>query len=163
MFSYFLFSGVLTKYSFLSYYTNSISNFSECRSKHDTPSLFPHSRGILSALKDEGIDAAIASKSPTPHIATTYLDKLKITSMFVAQVCSSVERRTLLSTFLLRLFVCIFILRHILVTSKFNFSFLLFRKYFTALHTKQNIFRKFIQRPGCRITLCSFSTMITIT
>ncbi|XP_058759215.1 uncharacterized protein LOC131632484 [Vicia villosa] len=59
--------------------------YCECRSKHDTPSLFPHSRGILSALKDEGIDAAIASKSPTPHIATTFLDKLSITSMFVAQ------------------------------------------------------------------------------
>nr|AFK45452.1 unknown [Medicago truncatula] len=59
--------------------------YCECRSKHDTPSLFPHSRGILSALKDEGIDTAIASKSPTPDIATTYLDKLKITSMFVAQ------------------------------------------------------------------------------
>ncbi|CAL5213576.1 unnamed protein product [Lathyrus oleraceus] len=59
--------------------------YCECRSKHDTPSLFPHSRGILSALKDGGIHAAIASKSPTPHIATTFLDKLSITSMFVAQ------------------------------------------------------------------------------
>ncbi|CAI8617963.1 unnamed protein product [Vicia faba] len=59
--------------------------YCECRSKNDTPSLFPHSRGILSALKNKGIDAAIASKSPTPHIATTFLDKLGIASMFVAQ------------------------------------------------------------------------------
>ncbi|RDX65943.1 Magnesium-dependent phosphatase 1, partial [Mucuna pruriens] len=60
-------------------------DFSECRSKHDTPTLFPHSRGILHALKHHSIDVAIASKSPTPHIATTFLDKLRISSMFVAQ------------------------------------------------------------------------------
>ncbi|OIV93130.1 hypothetical protein TanjilG_20792 [Lupinus angustifolius] len=59
--------------------------YCECRSKRDTPSLFPHSRGILHALKDKGIDAAIASKSPTPDIAKTFLDKLSITSMFVSQ------------------------------------------------------------------------------
>ncbi|KAK2437270.1 magnesium-dependent phosphatase [Trifolium repens] len=59
--------------------------YCECRSKHDTPSLFPHSRGILAALKDQGIQTAIASKSPTPHIATTFLDKLNITSMFAAK------------------------------------------------------------------------------
>uniref|UniRef100_I1KL52 Magnesium-dependent phosphatase-1 n=1 Tax=Glycine max TaxID=3847 RepID=I1KL52_SOYBN len=59
--------------------------YCECRSKHDTPSLFPHSRGILHALKQERIDVAIASKSPTPDIATTYLDKLSIRSMFAAE------------------------------------------------------------------------------
>ncbi|KAK7252281.1 hypothetical protein RIF29_36117 [Crotalaria pallida] len=59
--------------------------YCECRSKNDAPSLFPHSRGILHALKDKGIDAAIASKSPTPDIAKTFLDKLSITSMFVAK------------------------------------------------------------------------------
>lgn len=63
------------------------SKSSECRSKHDTPSLFPHSRGILHALKHQNIPAAIASKSPTPDIATTYLNKLGIRSMFVAEVC----------------------------------------------------------------------------
>lgn len=61
-------------------------NFSECRSKRDTPYLFPQTKGILNALKDGGIDIAIASKSPTPDIATTYLDKLSIRSMFVAEV-----------------------------------------------------------------------------
>ncbi|KAK7368845.1 hypothetical protein VNO80_10876 [Phaseolus coccineus] len=59
--------------------------YCECRSKHDTPSLFPHSRGILHALKHQNIHAAIASKSPTPDIATTYLNKLGIRSMFVAE------------------------------------------------------------------------------
>ncbi|XP_004504843.1 uncharacterized protein [Cicer arietinum] len=59
--------------------------YCECRSKRDTPSLYPHSRGILSALRDKGIDAAIASKSPTPDIATVFLQKLRITSMFVAR------------------------------------------------------------------------------
>ncbi|XP_061358356.1 uncharacterized protein LOC133302568 [Gastrolobium bilobum] len=59
--------------------------YCECRSKRDTPSLYPHVKGILYALKDEGVDVAIASKSPTPDIATTFLDKLSIRSMFVAQ------------------------------------------------------------------------------
>ncbi|TKY59456.1 Magnesium-dependent phosphatase 1 [Spatholobus suberectus] len=59
--------------------------YCECRSKRDTPSLFPHARGILHALKHERIDVAIASKSPTPDIATTFLDKLSIRSMFVAE------------------------------------------------------------------------------
>ncbi|KAF8404709.1 hypothetical protein HHK36_009597 [Tetracentron sinense] len=49
------------------------------------PSMYPHARGILYALKDKGIDVAIASRSPTPDIAKTFLDKLGIQSMFVAQ------------------------------------------------------------------------------
>ncbi|KAK7363075.1 hypothetical protein VNO77_05204 [Canavalia gladiata] len=60
--------------------------YCECRSKRDTPYLYPHARGILRALKREEIDVVIASKSPTPDIATTYLDKLSISSMFVAKV-----------------------------------------------------------------------------
>ena len=59
---------------------------SECRSKREMPSLYPHAKGILYALKDKGIDVAIASRSPTPDIAKTFLDKLGIQSMFVAQV-----------------------------------------------------------------------------
>ncbi|WJZ84474.1 hypothetical protein VitviT2T_004077 [Vitis vinifera] len=50
------------------------------------PSLYPHAEGILYALKEKGIDMAIASRSPTPDIAKTFLDKLGIKSMFVAQV-----------------------------------------------------------------------------
>lgn len=38
------------------------------------------------ALKEKGIDMAIASRSPTPDIAKVFLDKLELQSMFVAQV-----------------------------------------------------------------------------
>ncbi|KAK3000388.1 hypothetical protein RJ639_021966 [Escallonia herrerae] len=51
----------------------------------EMPSLYPHAKGILSALQDKGVDVAIASRSPTADIAKTFLDKLGIKSMFVAQ------------------------------------------------------------------------------
>ena len=50
------------------------------------PSLFPQAKGILYALKEKGIDMAIASRSPTSDIAKTFIDKLNIKPMFVAQV-----------------------------------------------------------------------------
>lgn len=59
---------------------------SECRSKRDMPHLYPHAKGILLALRDKGVNLAIASRSPTPDIASTFLDKLGMKSMFVAQV-----------------------------------------------------------------------------
>ncbi|XP_058069331.1 uncharacterized protein LOC131218671 [Magnolia sinica] len=59
--------------------------YCDCRSKREMPSLYPHAKGILYALKDKGIDIAIASRSPTPDIAKTFLNKLEIQSMFVAQ------------------------------------------------------------------------------
>ncbi|KAK3149413.1 hypothetical protein QOZ80_3AG0217110 [Eleusine coracana subsp. coracana] len=59
--------------------------YCECRSKRDSPSLFKHARGIMYALKEKGIDMAIASRSPTPDIARVFLDKLELQSMFVAQ------------------------------------------------------------------------------
>ncbi|KAG6537090.1 magnesium-dependent phosphatase 1-like [Zingiber officinale] len=59
--------------------------YCECRSKNEMPSLYPHAKGILYALKDKGIDVAIASRSPTTDIAKTFLQKLGIQSMFVAQ------------------------------------------------------------------------------
>ncbi|KAL2894240.1 Magnesium-dependent phosphatase 1, partial [Bienertia sinuspersici] len=40
------------------------------------PSLYPDVKGILYALKDKGIDVAIASRSSTPEIAKTILDKI---------------------------------------------------------------------------------------
>lgn len=60
--------------------------FSECRSKREMPSMYPHAKGILYALKDRGIDVAVASRSPTPDIADAFLDKLNIKSLFVAKV-----------------------------------------------------------------------------
>ncbi|KMT00880.1 hypothetical protein BVRB_9g221530 [Beta vulgaris subsp. vulgaris] len=69
--------------------------YCECRSKREMPSLYPHVKGILYALKDKGIDIAIASRSPTPDIAKTFLDKLGIQSMFVAQeIFSSYTHKT---------------------------------------------------------------------
>jgi phosphoserine phosphatase len=50
------------------------------------PSLFPQAKGILYALKEKGIDMAIASRSPTSDIAKTFIDKLNLKPMFVAQV-----------------------------------------------------------------------------
>ncbi|KAJ9174963.1 hypothetical protein P3X46_013555 [Hevea brasiliensis] len=59
--------------------------YCECSSKREMPSLYPHAKGILYALKDKRIDVAIASRSPTPDIAKAFLGKLSIKSMFVAQ------------------------------------------------------------------------------
>ncbi|PIN18646.1 Magnesium-dependent phosphatase [Handroanthus impetiginosus] len=54
--------------------------YCECRSKRDMPKLYPQAKGILHALKDKGVNLAIASRSPTPDIANTFLDKLGIKS-----------------------------------------------------------------------------------
>jgi magnesium-dependent phosphatase 1 len=59
---------------------------SECRSKRESPSLFRHAKGIMCALKEKGVDMAIASRSPTPDIARVFIDKLDLQPMFVAQV-----------------------------------------------------------------------------
>lgn len=58
-----------------------------CEDCHEdyVPNLFPQARGILHALKDSGIDMALASRSPTSERANTFLDKLGIQSMFVAK------------------------------------------------------------------------------
>ncbi|KAL0335045.1 UNVERIFIED_CONTAM: hypothetical protein Sradi_4716400 [Sesamum radiatum] len=53
--------------------------------KREMPKLYPQAKGILCALKDKGVGVAIASRSPTPDIANTFLEKLGIKSMFVAQ------------------------------------------------------------------------------
>lgn len=69
--------------------------YCECRSKREMPSLYPHAKGILYALKDKGIDVAIASRSPTPDIGKTFLEKLSLKSMFVAQeIFSSWSHKT---------------------------------------------------------------------
>ncbi|VFQ78241.1 unnamed protein product [Cuscuta campestris] len=69
--------------------------YCECRSKRDMPKLYPQAKGILYALKEKGVDVAIASRSPTPDIAHIFLEKLQIKSMFVAQeVFSSWSHKT---------------------------------------------------------------------
>ncbi|KAL0919205.1 hypothetical protein M5K25_011288 [Dendrobium thyrsiflorum] len=57
----------------------------ELRSKREMPYLYPQAKGILQAFQDKGIEMAIASRSPTPYIANTFLDELGIQSMFVAK------------------------------------------------------------------------------
>ncbi|KAK6945819.1 Magnesium-dependent phosphatase-1, eukaryotic/archaeal-type [Dillenia turbinata] len=59
--------------------------YCECRSKREMPRLYPHAKGILYALKEKGIDVAVASRSPTADIAKTFVEKLEIKSMLVAQ------------------------------------------------------------------------------
>ncbi|KAF5733366.1 putative Magnesium-dependent phosphatase [Tripterygium wilfordii] len=69
--------------------------YCECRSKREMPSLYPHAKGILHALKDKGIDVAVASRSPTADIAKTFLGKLSLTSMFVVrEIFSSWTHKT---------------------------------------------------------------------
>lgn len=50
------------------------------------PKLYPHAKGIVYALKDKGVNLAIASRSPTADIATTFLQKLGMRPVFVAEV-----------------------------------------------------------------------------
>ncbi|KAL9321361.1 hypothetical protein ACSQ67_013200 [Phaseolus vulgaris] len=59
--------------------------YCECRSKREMPSLYPHAKGILLALKEKAIDVAIASRSPTADTAIAFLNKLNLSSLFVAQ------------------------------------------------------------------------------
>ncbi|KAB2634723.1 magnesium-dependent phosphatase 1 [Pyrus ussuriensis x Pyrus communis] len=59
--------------------------YCECRSKREMPSMYPHARGILYALKEKGIGLAIASRSPTADIAKTFIEKLSVKSMFAAE------------------------------------------------------------------------------
>lgn len=61
-------------------------NFSECCYEDEIPYLYPHAKGILEALKEKGIHVAVASRSPAPDIAKTFLHKLGIHSMFVPMV-----------------------------------------------------------------------------
>ncbi|KDP29765.1 hypothetical protein JCGZ_18700 [Jatropha curcas] len=59
--------------------------YCDCYYEDDTPYLYPQAKGILEALKEKGIEVAIASRSPTSQIAKSFLAKLGINSMFVAQ------------------------------------------------------------------------------
>ncbi|KAH0853065.1 hypothetical protein HID58_090731 [Brassica napus] len=53
------------------------------------------STGIMSGLKEKGIQMAIASRSPTSDIANTFIDKLNIKSLFVAkEIFSSWSHKT---------------------------------------------------------------------
>ncbi|KAJ0040140.1 hypothetical protein Pint_27690 [Pistacia integerrima] len=69
--------------------------YCECFYEDEMPYLYSHAKPILHALKERGIDVAVASRSPTPHIANTFLNKLGIHSMFVAkEIFSSWTHKT---------------------------------------------------------------------
>ncbi|KAL6313101.1 hypothetical protein AAG906_018816 [Vitis piasezkii] len=56
----------------------------ECHSKRKMPSLYPHAEGHTICPQREGIDMAIASRSPTPDIAKHFLTNwASITSILV--------------------------------------------------------------------------------
>lgn len=55
----------------------------ECRSSKENPSLYPEATGVLNALRRKGVTMAVASRTPTPDIARTFLKKLNITDYFV--------------------------------------------------------------------------------
>ncbi|KAH7287749.1 hypothetical protein KP509_32G072200 [Ceratopteris richardii] len=57
--------------------------YCECSSKRETPYLYPEAKSILNALKKKDVKMAVASRTPTPEIARTFLNKLGLTNLFV--------------------------------------------------------------------------------
>ncbi|KAJ3671927.1 hypothetical protein LUZ60_008006 [Juncus effusus] len=54
--------------------------------KEGMPDPYPHSTAIIHALKEKGVDLAIASRSPTPDIARAFLEKMGVhNSFFISQ------------------------------------------------------------------------------
>ncbi|KAL4442043.1 hypothetical protein ABPG77_011304 [Micractinium sp. CCAP 211/92] len=51
-------------------------------SSGDTPWLYPDVPAILQGLGAAGIGLAVASRTPTPHVADVFIDKLQIRSHF---------------------------------------------------------------------------------
>ncbi|KAL3690743.1 hypothetical protein R1sor_004394 [Riccia sorocarpa] len=68
---------------------------SDCRSKRDSPVLYPQAKEIIQALRSKGVSMAIASRSPTADIARTFLSKLDLISAFpVMEIYSSRSPKT---------------------------------------------------------------------
>ncbi|GMH39539.1 hypothetical protein BSKO_07437 [Bryopsis sp. KO-2023] len=44
----------------------------------DTPRLYPETRGIIDAVRDSNMKFAVASRTPTPHVARSFLKKLDL-------------------------------------------------------------------------------------
>ncbi|PRQ48481.1 putative protein-tyrosine-phosphatase [Rosa chinensis] len=61
----------------------------------DMPYLYPQALPILHALKEKGVSMAVASRSPTPDVAKSFLQTLGISSFFVTQeIFSSSTHKT---------------------------------------------------------------------
>ncbi|RLM69529.1 HAD-superfamily phosphatase, subfamily IIIC containing protein, expressed [Panicum miliaceum] len=54
--------------------------------KDEIPYLYPQARGILNALKDKGVETAIASRASRRGVAKSFLEKLGIHFMFGTQI-----------------------------------------------------------------------------
>eukprot|EP00897_Mesotaenium_endlicherianum_P009824 jgi/Mesen1/8870/ME000530S08277 len=57
----------------------------ECRSKHDVPRLYSEARCVIDAVHAKSVLMAVASRTPTPDIAQSFLDKLGLASLFSPQ------------------------------------------------------------------------------
>ncbi|KAK9816693.1 hypothetical protein WJX72_003782 [[Myrmecia] bisecta] len=56
----------------------------EMYSVDDEPSLYPQSKAVLEALRDQNVPLALASRTPTPHVARSFLNKLGLPPFFVS-------------------------------------------------------------------------------
>jgi magnesium-dependent phosphatase 1 len=57
----------------------------EVKSTRSTPRLYPEVRGIIEALREARVPMAIASRTPSPNIATVFLGKLQLMSQYFVQ------------------------------------------------------------------------------
>eukprot|EP00891_Asterochloris_glomerata_P005641 jgi/Astpho2/5641/Aster-02890 len=66
---------------------------SRCEMKQatDTPHLYPEARQVLDALRDKGVRMAVASRTPTPPVASAFLQKLGGGSMTLVR-CLQVSK-----------------------------------------------------------------------
>ena len=127
------------------------------------PYLYQNAKGILLALKEKGIDVAIASRSPTPEIAKPFLDKLGIRSMFVAEVREtfpiflSLCRLSDLCIEIICFRDCVEALLQLnWLFHAWFVPFIIFCRRFSPVgHIKLNISREFIGRQGCLSVQCS--------
>lgn len=58
----------------------------EMKQATDTPHLYPEARQVLDALRDKGVRMAVASRTPTPPVASAFLQKLGISSGYFESV-----------------------------------------------------------------------------
>lgn len=61
--------------------TEALTCYSECA--YQTPRTYPEAVPILEALQQASIPVAVASRSPTPHIARRFLQELGLFDRFV--------------------------------------------------------------------------------
>lgn len=63
-----------------------LKSFSDCRSANEIPEVYPHALEILRGLHKSGVTLAIASRTITPKLASSFLDTLGISDLFISKV-----------------------------------------------------------------------------